>query len=143
MKGLLLLRACRLALIAGRIRRRSVEEVADQMCRSRWLVSGIAPDQAHRAARLACRCVWLVLGGLNTCLTRSLVAGALLSDRPDVMLHIGFRPSTDPTKQLDGHAWLSIGTQPLDRVSPDSCGAHNFEEVISFPLRRSPDHHAM
>lgn len=45
----------------------------------------------------------------NTCLVRALILGVLVGDRPDVCLQIGFRPPADPTTNVLGHAWVTVG----------------------------------
>jgi len=73
--------------------------------------------QAQLAASRACARYGRWFGGLNSCLTRSLVAGALLCGAHDVMLHVGFRPGTEELP-VDGHAWLSVDGEKLDVANP-------------------------
>lgn len=58
------------------------------------------------AGRLARR-----LGCLDSCLTRCLVAGSLLSRSCRVTLHLGFRAGETG---VDGHAWLEIDGRHWD-----------------------------
>ena len=77
------------------------------------------------------------LGLLNTCLIRSLVAGALLSDRDNLSLHLGIQKGEGSQGQFDGHSWLTLGSQILPH--PDEALAPNGEPyaiMASFPMRR-------
>ena len=76
------------------------------------------PRRAQVAAGRACLRYGRWCGGLDTCLTRSLVAGAMLSDDHDVVLHVGFRPGSDDVP-VDGHAWLTVDGEKMDAISPD------------------------
>lgn len=92
------------------------------------------PDRVLRAASRACaRCArWF--GGVDTCLTRSLVAGALLcgGDRA-IELHVGFRPGRNAV--VDGHAWLMVDGVRLDAEQPGQ-HAEPYAEVLEIPFRQ-------
>jgi hypothetical protein len=51
-------------------------------------------------------------GGIDTCLVRSLVFAALLAERGEVVLHIGFQPGVNGA-DLDGHAWVTLDGVPV------------------------------
>jgi hypothetical protein len=68
------------------------------------------PERIAIAAGRASGTWWRWCGGINSCLTRSLVAGAMLADQGDVVLHVGFRPGDGV---VDGHAWITIGGVPV------------------------------
>lgn len=87
----------------------------DLMARLPGLPTGLSVEVAHCATRIACS-ISSRLGALNTCIPRSLVFGTLISDRPGVALHIGFRtPNPQSIHAVDGHAWVSLnGNNVLD-----------------------------
>lgn len=118
-----------LACLAQGVRGGNLQEIATRACALPLLPCQIVPDLALRGAARGCRVVsWF--GGLNSCLARSLVAGALLSDQVRVLLHIGFRDGcTDP---LSGHAWLSLNGAALES------GADRFVEVLQLEMSRFP-----
>jgi len=102
----LFLQALRLSVKAQRVRRQPLGSVVDALARTRFLPRGVGTGEAARAAIRACSRVQRWARGLDSCLTRSLVAGALLADRPDVALHVGFREArTSPLHE--GHAWVT------------------------------------
>lgn len=76
-------------------------------------------------------------GGRATCLVRSLVAGALLADRADVVLHVGFRPAQPMSSDLhEGHAWLSCaGTLVIPMDSPERSDGR-YKETMTMILSR-------
>ncbi|HVN76622.1 MAG TPA: lasso peptide biosynthesis B2 protein [Thermoanaerobaculaceae bacterium] len=130
----LFLHALRLSVKAQRVQRRSLEDVAGALVRTRPLPRGVGADAAARAAGRACSRVKRWAGGLDTCLTRSLVAGALLADRPGVVLHVGFRgQATGPLHE--GHAWVTLdGRNVTDARDGEHAGP--FTEALRVPLRR-------
>jgi hypothetical protein len=70
-------------------------------------------------------------GGLDTCLTRSLVAGSLLAGRGEVVLQVGFRPG-EAEQVVDGHAWITMDGEP---VGPDGqLAEERYERVMSIPF---------
>lgn len=104
--------------------------VAMDMARSNGRVRD--PERARLAAARACARYARWFGGLNTCLTRSLVAGALLCGRYQVSLHVGFRPGSDEAP-VDGHAWLTVDGEVLDAALPGEDAAP-YEEVLVIPF---------
>jgi len=88
-------------------------------------------DRLGRATvRATTRCSrWF--GGLDTCLIRSLVLGALLADRAGVELNIGFRPGED-RPVVDGHAWVTVDGSP---VGPDGDRAtEHYSRLLAVPF---------
>ena len=99
--------------------------VACRLGRSRlggWISAAErALTAAQRAGRLLAR-----LGLLDTCLTRCLVAGALLDRELQVRVELGFAPGPVPGRP-EGHAWLSVGGRRFDS---DSAGT-SYESVAA------------
>jgi hypothetical protein len=100
-----------LARRAQRVTDTPLDELVVALARRRR-TAGVAPDRiALAAARATARWArWF--GGLDSCLTRSLVAGAMLAGRGGVALHIGFRPGQGE-QAVDGHAWITVGGRPV------------------------------
>jgi hypothetical protein len=90
------------------------------------------PRRAEVAAGRACLRYGRWCGGLDTCLTRSLVAGAMLSGHHDVVLHVGFRPGSDEVP-LDGHAWLTVNGEKMDTISPDDA-SRPYDGILAVPF---------
>ena len=84
-----------------------------------------------RAAQRACNRWGRWFGGINTCLTRSLVAGALLAGGHEVVLHVGFRPTDRGPEAVDGHAWLVVDGEVVELTGLD----HEHGEPYSTTLR--------
>ncbi len=84
------------------------------------------------AAGRACSAYGRLFGGLDSCLTRSLVAGAMLSEAHDVVLHVGFRPGSDDVP-VDGHAWLTVDGARLDAIPPDDLD-RPYAGVLEIPF---------
>jgi hypothetical protein len=72
-------------------------------------------------------------GGVDTCLTRSLVLGGLLAGRGDVALNIGFRPGEEEPA-LDGHAWVTIDGRPAG--ADGSLAKERYTRVLTVPFLR-------
>ena len=81
--------------------------VEDLSTRGRGL-TGFSIDRLARAAERASVRWTSWVGGMNTCLVRSLVFGALLADRRGVALNVGFKSDDDPEPRLAGHAWITV-----------------------------------
>jgi hypothetical protein len=73
-------------------------------------------------------------GGVDTCLTRSLVLGSLLAGRGEVMLNIGFRPGEDEPA-LDGHAWVSVDGEPVG--ADGNLARERYTRVLTVPFSRT------
>jgi hypothetical protein len=101
---------------------------------SRSIGGGGVGVDLERVARAAGRSTsrwarWF--GGLDTCLTRSLVAGSLLAGRGEVVLQVGFRPG-EAEQVVDGHAWITMDGEP---VGPDGqLAEERYERVMSIPF---------
>jgi hypothetical protein len=90
--------------------------------------------EPERVALAASRASWgwhRWFGGINSCLTRSLVTGAMLATRGEVVLHVGLRPG-DGDHVVDGHAWITIDGVPVgaDGVTADE----RFTRIVSVPF---------
>jgi len=126
----LFLRALPLAWRAQRVRGTPLPEVVAAM-------GGMGGRErealrAKVAAGRACLRYGQWFGGLDSCLTRSLVAGAMLSEAHDVVLHVGFRPGTEEVP-LDGHAWLTVDGERLDAIAPDDVD-HPYAGILEIPF---------
>ncbi len=133
---LLFLSALPVALAAQQVKTRPLPEVARRVTAIGALITTEEPDQAARAAVRALNRLKRWYGALDTCLTRSLVAGALLA-REDVVLNIGFRPDPDPeSDSTDGHAWLTLADQPLELTGIEIAPDQLFTTTLKLPLSR-------
>jgi len=95
---------------------------------------GATPRDALWAARWAARLRRRLLGQLDTCLVRSLVAGVLVADGPAVVVRVGVRrPATD-CGLLNAHAWLTVADREIFTTAES---ADHFEEVLVLPMERS------
>lgn len=113
-----------------------IEEIIEILTARKRLPRNLDDQEAVRAATRAGRRLE-TFGQLNTCLIRSLVAGALLSDRDDLNLRLGVQPGESPGESISGHAWLTLGNRILP--NPEDALAPNGEPYLvmaSFPLRR-------
>ncbi len=119
---------------AQRVRSAPLPVVAAAMATANGKVA--KPERARLAAARACGRYARWFGGLNTCLTRSLVAGALLCGRHDVVLHVGFRPGSDEMP-VDGHAWLTVDGEELSVVDSENA-AEPYTTVLEIPFRDEP-----
>jgi len=70
-------------------------------------------------------------GGLDTCLVRSLVVGAMLEGRGKIVLHIGFRPG-ETEASIDGHAWVTADHQAVG--SDGSREGQPYSRVLAVPF---------
>jgi len=96
--------------------------------------NGLRTVDTERVARAAGRATarwarWF--GGLDSCLTRSLVAGGMLAGAGEVVLQVGFRPG-EPERTVDGHAWVTVDGRP---VGPDGqLAEERYERVLEIPF---------
>ena len=127
----LFVRSLPLAREAQGVRHEPLPDVVTRMARSQGRVAD--PVRAKQASARACGRYARWFGGLNTCLTRSLVAGALLCSRYEVVLHVGFRPGSDEVP-VDGHAWLTVDGVELGVLDEDD-EAVPFTGVLEIPFR--------
>ena len=125
----LFLRALALARRAQFVRSTPLPEVVANMAGEGGRVN--EAKRAQVAAGRACSRYGRWFGGLNSCLTRSLVAGALLCGSHEVVLHVGFRPGSDEVP-VDGHAWLTVDGEKLDVADPVEV-AEPYTGVLEIP----------
>lgn len=132
----LLLQACRLhALAQGLTRAVPLTDVRQRMLQLPVSLPGVEPAEAVWAADLAVRIQRRLFGMLDTCLVRSLVAGALVAVRPNVDLRIGVRRSSSPEELLQAHAWLTVdGVEVLPSAAAPQ---ERFEEILVLPMERA------
>jgi len=123
----LFVRALPLARVAQAVK---VEPLPRVVARMGTGGRGIAKDEAMRAAQRACGRWARWFGGIDTCLTRSLVAGALLAGGHEVVLHVGFRPTDRGADAVDGHAWLVVDGEVVEMTGLD----HEHGEPYSTTL---------
>ena len=109
----LFLRALPLARRAQRVRAVPIHIVVEDLCHRGGGLTAFPVDRLARAADRASDRWHAWFGGLNTCLVRSLVLGSLLAGRGEVVLNLGFRPGDQAEPDLAGHAWVTVGGQPV------------------------------
>ncbi len=130
----LFLHALRLSVKAQRVRRRPLDEVVHALVATRALPRAVGAGEAARAAGRACGRMARWARGLDSCLTRSLVAGALLADQPRVVLHVGFR-EPGVAALHEGHAWVTLGETEVTAAADGEHGGP-FVEALQVALRR-------
>ena len=127
----LFVRALPLARVAQVVKVEPLPKVVERMgARGR----GIAVDDALRASQRACNRWARWFGGIDTCLTRSLVAGALLAGSHEVVLHVGFRPTDRGAGAVDGHAWLMVDGEPVEPTGLDREHEAPYETTLALPM---------
>ena len=132
----LFVRALPVARVAQSVKVEPIPKVIERLgVRGR----GIAVDDAIRAAQRACGRWARWFGGLDTCLTRSLVAGALLAGSHEVVLHVGFRPTDQGAEAVDGHAWLVVDGEVLELTGLDH--EHGEPYSTTLELKMGPMSH--
>ncbi len=89
-----------------------------------------------RAAQRACNRWARWFGGLDTCLTRSLVAGALLAGGHEVVLHVGFRPTDRGAEAVDGHAWLVVDGEVVELTGLDHEHGEPYSTTLELKMGR-------
>lgn len=112
---LLFVRALPLAKRAQRVRTVPIPVLVTDLHRHGAEFGGYSIDRLSLAAERATARWSAWFGGMNTCLVRSLVLGAMLGDRGDVVLNVGFRPGDGPQPGLNGHAWVTVDSIPVGR----------------------------
>ena len=128
---LLFVRALPLARMAQVVRVEPLPKVVERMGARNY---GISMDEAIRAAQRACGRWARWFGGLDTCLTRSLVAGALLAGSHEVVLHVGFRPTDRGADAVDGHAWLVVDGEALELTGLDHGHGEPYESSLQLRM---------
>jgi len=127
----LFLRAMSLARLAQRVTSSPIPDVVEAISKRG---GGGRQHAIHRVELAAKRAVtrwrrWF--GGIETCLTRSLVLGGLLAGRGNVVLAIGFRPGEDEPA-LDGHAWVTVDGRPAGADS--RLAKERYTRVLTVPF---------
>ena len=131
---LLFLRAIPLARRAQRVKSEPLNQAVIEMSRRNGVAVSHPIDRVAQAAARATSRWARWFGGLDSCLTRSLVLGAMLRDRGKVELNIGFR-SDENFDAVAGHAWISVDGRP---VGPDSELADDtYSRVLEVPFSSS------
>jgi hypothetical protein len=112
-----------------------LDEVLSTLLGRRHLPLQADPACARRAAVVACKVLARLRLGMDTCLTRSLVIAALLSDRPSLCLHLGFAPPAEAGGAPMGHAWVTLSSHNVSD-DPSSSSGPTFRDVYQRQLRR-------
>jgi hypothetical protein len=136
-RPVLFLWSLHLSLIARAIRSQGLPEIVTLMTRSARLPSGIPPSEALDTARATCALLGRIGLTQNTCLTRSLVAGTLLSDREGVVLHVSYPVVQNGHVTEPGHAWLTMGARMLDQADVTALAQEVTREAIAIPMLRT------
>ena len=127
----LFFRALPPARLAQRVKTTPLDRVVADMIVRRGVSGSHTVDGVARAAARATARWSRWFGGLDTCLTRSLVLGSMLKDREGVALVIGFR-SDDNHDAVAGHAWVAVNGRP---VGPDSRLADDtYSRLLEVPF---------
>ena len=130
----LFVRALPVAMAAQAVRTEPLPAVVAAV-RARAIGSGVSdPKAAVRAAQRACGRWARWFGGLDSCLTRSLVAGALLAGRHEVVLHVGFRPTQQGADAVDGHAWLVVDGTAVELTGLDARPGEPYSSSLQLPF---------
>ena len=129
--AILALEALRLSRSAQAIRKHPLPRVIDEVARR----SLVRPTDVARVLLAATRAGvrskrWF--GWVDTCLTRSVVAGAMLSRSREVVLCVGFRPGA-AANPADGHAWLTVDGAPADGGGSEP-EEEPYETVLEIPF---------
>jgi hypothetical protein len=124
-----------LAWLAGKaLRKTPIRDSLRCLCRNPVVMPANArPLDIRLAATRASRHIGR-LGGLDSCITRSLVIARLLRDQDDVSLHLGFMPADEPGKAITGHAWVCLDGANISDPAPESI-ATRFLETNRLDLR--------
>jgi hypothetical protein len=131
----LLIRALVLARRAQRVRSTPVAEVVADIAHSRG-AAGLRPeDRVELAARRAVARWSRWFGGIDTCLTRSLVLGGMLAGRGEVVLNVGFRPGKEETA-VDGHAWVTVDGRPVG--GDGALAQERYTRILTVPFTSGP-----
>jgi hypothetical protein len=127
----LFLRALVIARHAEKVKKLPVPEVVSVITGPPGGFSNHRFDRLDLASRraVALRRRWL--GGIDTCLVRSLVLGGMLRGNGEVELCIGFRPG-DKELPLDGHAWVTVDGRPVGRDG--ALAREGYTRVLTVPF---------
>ena len=125
-------RALALARRAQNVRSIPITVVVEDLCTRGGGLRRFSTNRLVRAAGRASARWTSWFGGMNTCLVRSLVLGALLSDREGVALNVGFRPGDDPEPRLAGHAWVTVQGIPIG--GDGDLAGNSYTRVLEIPF---------
>ncbi|MEE4273106.1 MAG: lasso peptide biosynthesis B2 protein [Thermoanaerobaculales bacterium] len=131
---LLFVRALPATMAAQAVQEEPIPKVIDKVRRLAGRGSVRDPEAAMRAAQRAGARWARWFGGLDTCLTRSLVAGAFLAGDHEVVLHIGFRPTQEGAEAVDGHAWLVVDGEALELTGLDREAGEPYSETLELMI---------
>ena len=127
----LFLRALPLVRRAQKVRTEPLQQVIESLTDPRRSLARHSEDQLALAAGRATARWSRWFGGIDTCLTRSLVLGALSRGRGDVKLVIGFRAG-ESEDAIAGHAWVTIDGRP---VGPDAnLAGDTYQRSLEVPF---------
>lgn len=131
----LFLRALALARRAQDVRTTPIPEVVAGVRRRSSSPYPQSAQRIDRATRRAMARYRLWFGGIDTCLTRSLVLGWMLKGRGEVSLNIGFRPGEE-LPAIDGHAWVTVDGHP--EGADGVLAQERYTRVLEIPFCRDP-----
>ncbi len=131
--------AARLAWWLRDARIRPIQTLAQGLLALPLLPSRIPVKVARQAAYRACRLVSRLYPAFqNTCITRSLVFATLISDREQVVIHIGFRSGNDRGhRTAEGHAWVTLDGNSVGESDPElTLKGASFVRCVELPMER-------
>jgi len=111
-----------------------VSRTIDVLLRSsQWISVPNDPERCRRAVFRAARIAHR-LGGLDSCLTRSMTLAALLSRTQPIVLNLGFAPPLVTGGAPRGHAWVTLSGKNVSDPEHDSDVAnHTAAYSINLP----------
>jgi hypothetical protein len=62
--------------------------------------------------------------------------GTLLSDQPDVRLHVGARIAEENCDPLEGHSWVTLGERVIPKGSDRHESGEAYQEILTYSLQR-------
>ena len=130
----LFVRAMPVAMAAQGVRDEPLAKVIEKVRRLSGRSGVERVEDAVRAAQRACNRWTRWFGGIDTCLTRSLVAGALLAGSHEVVLHVGFRPSDRGVEAVDGHAWLVVDGEKAELTGHEHRHEAPYESTLELKM---------
>jgi hypothetical protein len=128
---MLFAKALPLARRAQRVQTVPIRAVVEDLYTRGGGLTEVSADRLARAAERATARWASWFGGINTCLVRSLVLGALLAGRREVVLNVGFLPGDDAEPGLAGHAWVTVGGRPVGGDADDA--ENSYTRVLEIP----------
>ena len=131
---LLFFRALPLARVAQAVKVEPLPGVVEKVGKLSGLGRVDEPVEALRAAQRVCSRWARWFGGLDSCLTRSLVAGALLAGSHEVVLHVGFRPTDQGAEAVDGHAWLVVDGEVVELTGRDHGEGEAYSDMLELRM---------